>query len=271
MRAHALLTRSGCCGANGHDRTRPDMPPGTVPLDHVRLADRPLLVCDVDEVVLEYLSPLDAFLRSRGHELLPRSFRLHGNIVDSRTGEAVLDAAIKALQEDFFATQDEWQKPAERAVETLAALGKDADIVFLTAMPPRHAEVRRRLLHRFGLAFPMVATETAKGPVVRALHGGRPLPLAFVDDIPPITIRCASTPPDALLLRLMANQVFLAMAPDPGEHVIARATGAMPNGGSAPTSTNPPADDALRAAPASRCGGNAACDAAIHAFLAGRA
>lgn len=196
------------------------VPPDIIPLDHIRLADRPLLVCDVDEVVLEYLSPLDAFLRSRGHELLPRSFRLHGNIVDSQTGEAVLDAAIKALQEDFFATQDEWQKPAELAVETLAALGKDADIVFLTAMPPRHAEVRRRLLHRFGLDFPMVATETAKGPVVRALHGGRPLPLAFVDDIHSNHHSVREHVPDALLLRLMANQTFLAMAPDPGEHII---------------------------------------------------
>lgn len=190
-----------------------------VPLDHVRLSDRPLVVCDVDEVVLEYLTPLEAFLRSRGHELLPRSFRLTGNIVDSVTGEALLDAAVKALQEDFFATQDQWQTPAAQAVETLTGLGKDADVVFLTAMPPRHAEARRRLLERFGLHFPMVATEAAKGPVVRALHGTRSLPLAFIDDIHTNHQSVRESAPDALLVRLMANRVFLAMAPDPGEYV----------------------------------------------------
>ncbi len=191
-----------------------------VPLDHVHLSDRPLVVCDVDEVVLEYLTPLDAFLRSRGHELLPRSFRLTGNIIDRVTGEAVLEAAVKALQEEFFATQDQWQTPAALAVETLGALGRDADVVFLTAMPPRHAEVRRRLLDRHGLDFPMVATEAAKGPVVQALHRGRSLPLAFIDDIHSNHHSVRESVPEALLVRLMANQAFLALAPDPGEFIV---------------------------------------------------
>lgn len=198
-------------------------PPDVTPIDHVRLADRPLIVCDVDEVVLEYLDPFDAFLRSRGHQLLPRSFRLHGNIVDMETGEAALHAAVKGLQEDFFAAQEDWQGPATLAVETLQALGADADIVFLTAMPPRHAGARRRLLDRVGLRFPLVATETAKGPVVQALHGARALPVAFIDDIHANHLSVRESVPDALLVQLMANQVFFAMAPAPGEHVV-RAT-----------------------------------------------
>ncbi|MBD9371864.1 hypothetical protein IB238_04315 [Rhizobium sp. ARZ01] len=197
---------------------------GTIfPLDHVRLADRPLVVCDIDEVVLEFLSPFAAFLNSRGHDLLPRSFRLHGNIIESATGEAAIDTVVDALQEDFFRLQEDWQTPAVLAVETLGALGRDADIVFLTAMPPRHAEARRRLLHRIGLTFPLVATEAAKGPVVQALHRSRPLPLAFVDDIHFNHLSVQGSVPEALLVQLMANQVFRAMAPDPGEKVL-RAT-----------------------------------------------
>ncbi|WP_246300894.1 hypothetical protein [Mycoplana rhizolycopersici] len=193
--------------------------PDFMPLEKLRLADRPLIVCDVDEVVLEYLTPFTAFLRSRDHDLLPRSFRLHGNIVERGTGSVALDAVVDALQEEFFAAQEHWQTPAALAVETLMALGRDADIVFLTAMPPRHAEARRRLLQRIGLTFPMVATEAAKGPVVQALHGDRPLPVAFIDDIHYNHRSVGESVPDALLVRLMANQVFLAMAPDPGERV----------------------------------------------------
>lgn len=192
-------------------------------LDHIRLGDRPLLVCDIDEVVLEYLSPFGAFLRSQGHDLLPRSFRLHGNIIDSGTGEAALDAVVDALQEDFFATQEAWQTPAALAVETVGALGRDADVVFLTAMPPRHVAARRRLLDRIGLAFPMVATEEAKGPVVHALHGARNLPLAFIDDIHFNHLSVQQSAPEALLVQLMANEAFRAMAPDPGANVL-RAT-----------------------------------------------
>ena len=47
----------------------------------LRLADRPLIVCDVDDVVLQFVTPFKAFLEHQGHRLVPRSFRLHGNIV----------------------------------------------------------------------------------------------------------------------------------------------------------------------------------------------
>ena len=193
--------------------------PDAIPLDHVQLKDRGLVVCDIDEVVLEYLSPFTAYLRSRGHDLLPRSFRLHGNIVETASGEAVVDAVVDALQENFFAAQEAWQTPAALAVETLAALGRDADVVFLTAMPPRHAVARRRLLDPRGLPFPMLAAEEPKGPVVRALHRSRPLPLAFIDDIHGNHRSVQASAPEALLVHLMANQVFRAMAPDAGDNI----------------------------------------------------
>ena len=46
--------------------------------------DRPLLVLDVDEVVLEFIRPFTGYLGTLGLELQPDSFRLHGNIVDQR-------------------------------------------------------------------------------------------------------------------------------------------------------------------------------------------
>ncbi|QRM55031.1 hypothetical protein [Sinorhizobium sp. BG8] len=192
----------------------------TVTIDHIRLGDRPLVVCDVDEVVLEFLTPFREFLNSRGHDLLPRSFRLHGNIVGLIDGTITDNAVISALQEDFFADQEAWQRPALQAVETLTMLGKDADVVFLTAMPPRHEATRRRLLDRVGLTFPMVATEEEKGPVVRALHRQRSLPAVFIDDISRNLESVRAHAPDTLLLHLMANAEFRAMAPALGDGVV---------------------------------------------------
>jgi hypothetical protein len=45
--------------------------------------------------------------------------------------------------------------------------------VFLTAMPPRHRDKRRGLLSRHGFDYPMIATEAAKDPAVKALHNAR--------------------------------------------------------------------------------------------------
>lgn len=193
--------------------------PDMLDLDHIHLTGRPLIVCDIDEVVLEFLTPFRNFLRSRGHDLLPRSFRLHGNVVALDTGNPAEDAMTSELLETFFRLQDRWQTPADLAVDTLAALSTDADIIFLTAMPPRHTGVRRALLDRHGLHYPLLASEEPKGPIIKRLHDARDVPLVFIDDILRNLQSVQAHAPDCLLINLMANAQFRALAPDPGDGI----------------------------------------------------
>ncbi|MDK1385068.1 hypothetical protein QN224_06565 [Sinorhizobium sp. 8-89] len=197
--------------------------PADRPDDVVRLGHRPLIVSDVDEVVLEFLTPFKLFLESRRHRLLPRSFRLTGNIVDLQNGEAASEAAVKALLDAFYAAQEQWQIPAALVVKTLAELSAEADIVFLTAMPPRHAAVRRALLDALGLPYPLFASEEPKGPLVERLHGARKLPVVFIDDILRNLHSVRDYAPSCLLINLMANAEFRALAPVPdiGIHTVA--------------------------------------------------
>jgi hypothetical protein len=114
--------------------------------DHVPLRDRPLVVCDIDEVVLEFISPFTQFLRANDHDLLPRSFRLHGNIVSLTDGIAPDNAAVSAFLEEFFRTQNQWQVPALRVLEALTELSETADIVHLVCDGPGSPSERRGLL-----------------------------------------------------------------------------------------------------------------------------
>ena len=189
----------------------------------IRLGERPLIVCDIDEVALEFIAPLRAFLRSTGLDLLPRSFRLHGNVVSLETGIAAEDGIVTARIEEFFSLHDQWQGPVPLAVETLNSLGRTADIVFLTAMPPRHSAKRRALLDRLGLPFPLLAIEGAKGPVVRSLHQNRPQPVVFLDDILHNLQSVALHEPKCLLINLIADRDFLALAPKPETPILSAA------------------------------------------------
>ncbi|MCX8998906.1 hypothetical protein NOF55_17485 [Rhizobiaceae bacterium BDR2-2] len=182
-------------------------------LEHIRLGDRPLAVFDVDDVVLQFIVPFEAYLASMGLRLVPRSFRLSGNIVRHETGEALPEADIKATILGFFDTQETWQTPFAEAAGTLNALSTSADIVFLTAMPPRYAGQRRRLLDSFGLPYPLIATENPKGPVVERLHAGRPLPLAFVDDMVRNLQSVADHAPQSLRLHMVPESAIHRHAP----------------------------------------------------------
>jgi len=179
-------------------------------------SDRPLVVCDIDEVVLEFVSPFMAFLDSHGHELRADSFRLSGNVYLKDTGQAVDNEIVSDFLERFFGEHDTWQTPVEGALDTLAEIEAthEADIVFLTAMPPRHHGRRRTLLDRHGFAHPMIATEDAKGGAVAELTRHNPKrPVAFIDDLPPNHISVLNAVPDALGLHLMAYRAFAPHLP----------------------------------------------------------
>jgi hypothetical protein len=183
-------------------------------------SSRPLVVCDVDEVVLEFLDPFDRYLNSVEHRLHPDSFRLHGNIRSISAGIAASDDQVEEMQEAFFASQHKWQTPAPDVVDVLKRLAVDADIVFLTAMPPRHHDVRRTVLDMHGLTYPMIATEEPKGPVVASLIGGRDVRSVFIDDILRNHGSVRDSAPDCLLIHLMVNAVFRKMLPKAEEHIV---------------------------------------------------
>lgn len=176
-------------------------------------SDKPLVVCDIDEVVLEFVAPFMAFLESHGHELRTDSFRLTGNIYFKETGEAIEHTMVSGFLERFFGEHDSWQNPVEGALDTLAGVQAEhqADVVFLTAMPPRHHGRRRTLLDKYGFSQPMIATEDAKGEAVAALMRHHPQrPVAFIDDLPPNHVSVLEAVPGALGLHLMA---YRALAP----------------------------------------------------------
>ncbi len=183
---------------------------------------RPLLVLDVDEVVLEFVEPLSAFLKREGYELKTETFRLHGNVVEAQTGSLVDQESVRALLFEFFAVQEQWQTAAESALEIVETIARSAEIVMLTAMPHEYRAARRRLLDRLGFSYPVLTTEAAKGPAIRQLRGVMPRPVAFVDDIPHNLTSVQKHVPDAALVHLMAHEGMRAQLP-PLDEAINRA------------------------------------------------
>ncbi len=186
-------------------------------IEELALDDRPLLVLDVDDVLLEFIRPFPRFLNERGFHLTIASFRLTGNVAERETGRLAEQAEVWDLLDEFFHNQAAWQEMTEGAAEALAQLGRSAEIVMLTAMPHRHRFTRRTHLDALGLHYPLLTTEMAKGPAVARLRGKRKRPVAFVDDQPPNHVSVRQSVSDAHLFHLMADnslREFLPPLPD---------------------------------------------------------
>lgn len=189
-------------------------------ISHVRVTDRPLVVCDVDDVVLHFTDPFRKFLLAEGHEFLPRSFNLIGNIIASDTKLEIDADGVYRLIGAFFEAQENWQLPIEEVVQTLEMLSADADVVFLTAMPPRYGEQRRRLLDKLGLAFPLIASEEPKGPIMRRLNAERLYPTTFIDDMAYNLHSVREHMPESLLIHMMPHGPLHMMAPKPHADIV---------------------------------------------------
>ena len=177
------------------------------------LDDRPLLVLDVDDVVLEFIRPLPRYLASQGLELRLETFHIHGNVFDVATNEPAAAERVSAAIDAFFAVQAEWQEMAEGAAEALASFGGRAEIVLLTMMPHQHRAARRAHLDRLGLPYPLLTTEMPKGPAIAMLRGDKARPVAFVDDLPRNLLSASESVPDASLFHLMADNSIRTLLP----------------------------------------------------------
>jgi hypothetical protein len=175
--------------------------------------DRPLLVLDVDDVVLDFIGAFRNYLRFEGFELSLTTFRLHGNIRRLSDGITVSDPDVSALIDAFFACQAKWQRPMEGVAEALETIGNSASIVLLTSMPHRHRPVRRAHLDGLALPYPLLTTETPKGPAIAMLRGASGKPVAFVDDIPRNLVSVHEAVPDAHLFHLMASDHMRSLLP----------------------------------------------------------
>ncbi|TPW29475.1 hypothetical protein FJU08_14175 [Martelella alba] len=185
-----------------------------------KIGARPLIVCDVDEVVLRFVLPFKAYLLANDHELRLESFSLNGNVTCLSTGVKVPDGTVDRLLSGFYDHQEDWQVPFDDARDTLDRLKAFADVVLLTAMPPCHAEMRRRLLERFGFALPMIATERSKGEVVRRLAEAGVPDIVFIDDMLYNCRSVSGAVPQALAINLLIDSDYRAIAPKTAEPAV---------------------------------------------------
>lgn len=179
--------------------------------------DRPLIICDVDEVVVHFLRALEVFLAGRQCWLDPASFALNGNVRRRETNEPVSTDELGDLLHAFFAAETANFEAIEGAADGLGALSAHADIVMLTNLPETYYDDRRQNLERHGMTYPVVVNSGPKGPAVDLLVGTRSAPVIFLDDSPSNIESVRETVPDTHIVHFMQDERFARHIDDFGD------------------------------------------------------
>ena len=166
---------------------------------------RPLLVVDADEVLFLFADGFDRFLAKHGLYLDFSSYMLYGNVRRKSDNGALPDDEVTALLDAFREIFDSLD-PVEGALEAVAELAPDLDIVVLSNMTPAQAPLRLKNFARYGLALPLVINSGPKGPAVKALASRAGKPVFFVDDITRHLASAAEAAPDVLRIHLIGDK-----------------------------------------------------------------
>lgn len=198
----------------------PDALPGEViaQLAALRLqVERPLIISDADEVLLQFVRALESYLGEQGLKLELGSFALTGNIRDRATGTALPGLQVRELLQLFFEERTGHIDAVEGAAAALSALARQAQIVVVSNVPFHLAETRQRNLARHGMDYPVIANSGSKGAVVARLAGAIRAPVFFLDDIPRNLASVAEHATEVVRMHFVADP-RLARLLGPAEH-----------------------------------------------------
>ena len=107
---------------------------------------RPLVICDVDEVVVHFTRDFEGFLRERGLALDPQRMLFIGNIRNLKSKEFLNAEESEEVVVQFFEERTLDMETIDGAVESLHSIGKSADVIMLTNLPHEAGDHRRKNL-----------------------------------------------------------------------------------------------------------------------------
>lgn len=173
--------------------------------------NKPLIISDVDEVLMLFVAGLEAFIHDQGYWLDLTSYALHGNIKPHGSAEPAPNDTVSDLIASFFRDAVETLEPVEHAAQTLSALDAHANILLLSNVPATAAEGRIRSLKRHGFDFPLIANSGPKGPAVAEIAKDRKAMTFFIDDIPHHITSVAQEAPDVHRIHFVADPRLAAL------------------------------------------------------------
>jgi hypothetical protein len=177
--------------------------------------NRPVVISDVDEVIVHFTRDLESYIAGKGMWLNPRSLALAGNILRVEDGSPVAHHDVSDLIDDFFAERTAEMQPIDGAVASLQAISQNANLVMLTNLPHFAGDARRRNLAALGLNYTVITNSGPKGPALKNIAARTKHPAVFIDDSPMFIQSAFEYVPQLNLVHFVQDERFAVHMPQP--------------------------------------------------------
>ena len=108
----------------------------------------PLLICDADEVIFEFMKSFEKYLKKNQMYFLYKSFNLNGNIFSSKNNKPINTKMIPNTISNFFKNYTSKMPLINGAKNSLKELNKIMNIIILSNIPEVYALDRYNYLKK---------------------------------------------------------------------------------------------------------------------------
>ncbi len=175
---------------------------------------KPLLISDVDEVIVHFIKEFEEFIGKLGLGLKPGNPAEPYHVFDLKSGLAISAASGFELVNEFFVRHTRSMKAIDGAIEGLNWLSKHATIVMLTNLPHFAGDDRRANLAMLGVDFPVITNSGPKGPALREIASRTNAPVVFIDDSQHFIQSAYDHAPDVHLIHFLHDERFSKFVPE---------------------------------------------------------
>ena len=174
----------------------------------------PLLICDADEVIFEFMENFDNYLQLNDMYFSYESFKLNGNIFNKKNNIAINNIYIPSIISKFFEEYALKMPLIKGAKSALKKLSKVMNIIILSNIPKTYAANRIQCLNSNDMHYQLISNDGPKNIKCLELEKLTNKKVFFVDDLPNQISSVSSNCKNITTIHFLQNKKLLKIVPE---------------------------------------------------------
>ena len=176
--------------------------------------DLPLLICDADEVIFNFMDSFDEFLNVNDMYFSYETFKLNGNILRKKNNLAINNNEVPKIISSFFKHYTMKMPFINNAREVLKELSTRINIIILSNIPKDSSSDRINYLKKNDMHYTFICNEGPKNKKCMELEKLTNKKVFFIDDLPNQITSVSNSCKNIITIHFLQNKNLIKIIPE---------------------------------------------------------
>ena len=176
--------------------------------------DLPLLICDADEVIFNFMDSFDEFLYVNNMYFSYETFKLNGNILQKKNNIPISSNEVPRIITNFFEHYTMKMPFIKNAKEVLKELSYRINIIILSNIPKASSLNRINYLKQNDMHYTFICNEGPKNIKCMELEKLTNKNIFFIDDLPSQIASVSNSCKNIITIHFLQNKKLIKIIPE---------------------------------------------------------